>query len=168
MSARAGGQAVQEPEVARLAQAVFALLVIACGAAFILTQHLKHTPAAVQNFEMDSAFHPTATPAARCRGRVPRGQVNASERVEYLSFKPARAEQVTVEILDSADARVATIVSDLPAERYKQLSLCWNGQLGPIQSGGLAPAGEYRVRVILRSQGLTRDSPGGFKLEAPK
>jgi hypothetical protein len=168
LSAREGAQAVQGPEVARLAGAVFALLVLACGAAFILTQHLKHTPAAVQNFEMDTAFHPTAQPAARCRGRVESGQVNASERVEYLSFKPARAERVTVEIIDSAQASVATIVSDLPAERYKQLSLCWNGQLGATQSGGLAPVGEYRVRVLLRSQGLTRDSPRGFRLEAPR
>jgi hypothetical protein len=152
----------------RLAQVVFALLVIACGAAFVVIQRLKHTPAAVQTFEMDSSFKPTARPAARCRGRVPRAKVNASKRIEYLSFKPARAEPVTVEILDSAGASVATIVSDLPAERYKQLSLCWNGQLGTAQSGGLAPPGEYRVRVILRDQGLTRDSPRTFELEAPE
>jgi hypothetical protein len=147
---------------------VFALLVAACGAAFIITQRLKHTPAAVQNFQMDGSFRPTGTPAARCRGRVPSRLVNASKRIEYLSFKPARAERVTVEILDAAEVAVATIVSDLPAERYKQLSLCWNGQLGPAQSGGLAPVGEYRVRVILRSQGLTRDSPRSFELEAPR
>jgi hypothetical protein len=152
----------------RLAQVVFALLVIACGVAFVVTQHLKHRPAAVQNFEMDTSFQPTATPAARCRGRVPRAMVNASRQIEYLSFKPARAERVTVEIVDSAGASVATVVSELPAERYKQLSLCWNGQLGPTQNGGLAPAGEYRVRVLLRDQGLTKDSPRTFELEAPR
>lgn len=159
---------MQQPEVARLGQAVFAALVIACGAAFIVTQRLKHTPAAVQSFEMDRFFSPAATPAASCRGRVPSGLVNASGRVEYLSFKPARAEPLTVEIIDSAEASVATIVSDLPAERYKQISLCWNGQLGPTESGGRAPAGEYRVRVILHDQGLAKDSPDSFKLEAPK
>jgi hypothetical protein len=50
-------------------------------------------------------------------------------------------------------------------ERYKPLSLCWNGQLGPLQSGGLAPPGVYRLRVHLHSQDLTRESTRSFKLE---
>ncbi len=95
---------------------------------------------------MDEAFYPSRTPAAACRGKVPTRQVNASERIEYLSFKTAQAEAVTVEIINSAEQSVATIVRDLPVERYKPLSLCWNGQLGPTQSGGLAPPGEYRLQ----------------------
>jgi hypothetical protein len=145
---------------------VFAGLVIACFAAFVVTQRLKHTPTPVQNFEMNEAFHPTRVPAAGCRGRVPASRVNATERIEYLSFKPAQAEAVTVEILDSAETDVATIVRDLPAERYKQLSLCWNGQRGPTQSGGLAPPGEYRLQVSLLGQNRTVKSPHGFTLEA--
>ncbi len=144
---------------------VFAVLVVACFAAFVLTQRLKHTPTPVQSFEADMAFYPTSTPAASCRGKVPAGQVNASERIEYLSFKPAQAEAVTVEVIDSAEQRVATVVRALPAERYKQLSLCWNGQLGPTQSGGLAPPGEYRIQVKLLSLDRTVKSTVFFKLE---
>lgn len=147
---------------------VFAVLVVACFAAFVITQRLKHTPTPVQNFEADEAFYPTGAPEASCRGRVPRSQVNSSKQVEYLSFKPTHAEAVTAEIIDSAERYVATIVRDLPAERYKQLSLCWNGQRGPTQSGGLAPVGEYRMRVRLLSLDRTVNATDSFKLEASR
>jgi hypothetical protein len=150
----------------RLGRVVFAVLVVACFGAFAATQRLKHTPPAVQSFEMDEAFHPNRVPAASCRARVPSLQVNSSERIEYLSFKLAQADEVTVAIADAAERSVATIVRDLPAQRYKQLSLCWNGQLGPTQSGGLAPPGRYRVRVRLRGQEVTRYSPQSFELVA--
>jgi hypothetical protein len=162
----AGGRARGEPTGAqRLARVVFAVLVFACFVAFVLTQRLKHTPTVVQDFQADEAFHPTGAPAASCRGKVPRAQVNASERIEYLSFKPTHAEAVTVEIIDSSERYVATIARDLPSERYKQLSLCWNGQRGPTQSGGLAPAGEYRMRVKLHGLGRTVNATDSFKLE---
>jgi hypothetical protein len=148
------------------ARLVFAVLVVACFVAFALTQRLKHTPTPVQNFEADEAFYPASRPVAGCRGKVPAQQVNASERIEYLSFKPAQAEAVTVEIIDSAEKSVATVVRALPTERYKQLSLCWNGQLGPTQSGGLAPAGEYRIQVKLLSLDRTVKSTLSFKLGA--
>jgi hypothetical protein len=165
---RAEGRAssARRREAQRLARVVFAALVVACFAAFAITQRLKHTPTAVQSFEMTTAFHPTRTPAASCRGRVPRSLVDASKRIEYLSFKLAQADEVTVAIVDSAGDDVATIVRDLPAERYKQLSLCWDGHRGPTQSGRLAPPGEYRLRVSLRRQNRTVYSPRSFTLEA--
>ncbi len=149
----------------RLARVVFAVLVVACFAAFGVTQRLKHTPTPVQEFKMDTAFTPTRVPAAACRGRVPARLVNSSGRVEYLAFKIAQADGVTVEIVNSANHRVASVVRDLPVERYKPLSLCWNGQLGPTERGGLAPPGEYRLLVHLHSQDLTRYSTGSFRLE---
>jgi hypothetical protein len=155
-------------EARQLARIVFGTLVVACFAAFVATQRLKHTPTPVQSFEMNVAFYPTRVPAAACRGRVPTRLVNASKRIEYLSFKPAQADEVTVEIVNSANQGVARIVRDLPAERYKQLSLCWNGQLGASESGGLAPPGEYRLRVHLHSQDLTRYSTRSFKLEGAR
>jgi hypothetical protein len=163
-----GGTRGDSREAQRLARVVFAVVVLACFVAFVLTQRLKHTPTAVQNFEADEAFRPTATPAAGCRGRVPLTRVNATKRIEYLSFKPAQAEAVTVEILNPAEQSVARIVRGLPAERYKQLSLCWNGQRGPAESGGLAPAGTYRVQVKLLGSNRTVKSPDTFKLEAPR
>jgi hypothetical protein len=166
----AGGAAApgEARDAHRLARVVFAVVVVACFAAFAATQRLKHTPAAVQDFKADEAFRPTGAPAASCRGRVPRRQVNASERIEYLSFKPTHAEAVTAEIVDSSERYVATVVRDLPAARYKQVSLCWNGQRGPAQAGGLAPVGEYRLRVRLQGLGRTVAATDTFHLEAPR
>jgi hypothetical protein len=165
----AGEAARAESQQAQvLARVVFAVLVVACFVAFVLTQRLKHTPTPVQTIEMDKVFYPHRAPAAACRGKVAISQVNSTERIEYLSFKPAQAEPVTVEIINSGEKSVATIVRALPVEKYKQLSLCWNGQLGPTQSGGLAPPGEYRLQVKLPDLGRTVKSTNTFKLEAPR
>jgi hypothetical protein len=151
----------------RLAQVVFALLVLACFAAFVITQRLKHTPTAVQSFKLTPIFSPNPT-----------GHIKA----ERISFKLANAERVTVAILDSDERTVATLVSDRPVVRYKQFSLRWNGREGdahtytvrggadgttivvPHNTGSPAPAGEYRVRVTLHAQNRSVLSPSGFTL----
>jgi hypothetical protein len=149
---------------------VFAALVIACFAAFVITQRLKHTPTAVQRFELAPVFSPTPT------GHI---------KVEPISFKLANAERVTVTILDSAEDTVATLVRDQPVARYKQFALRWNGRTGtahshtvaagpdgttivtPVNTGAPAPTGEYRVRVYLREQRRAVLSPTGFTLVRP-
>jgi hypothetical protein len=151
----------------RLAQVVFALLVLACFGAFILTQRLKHTPTALQQFRLTPRFSPT-----------PQGHI----KQERISFKLARADEVTVTILDAAGNTVATLVREYPVARYKRLSLRWNGRRGtahgytalsaadgativtPRNSGALAPAGEYRVHVSLREQHRTVPGPRAFTL----
>ncbi len=160
--------ALRGPGTERLARVVFGVLVVACFAAFGVTQRLKHTPTAVQSFEQTEAFYPTRVAAAGCRGRVPKSRVLASERIEYVSFKPAQADAVTVAIVNAAGGEEATLVRNLPVERYKQLSLCWNGQRGSRQRGGLAPPGEYRLRVSLRGRSLPVYSPEGFALRAAR
>ena len=135
-----------------LARIVFALLVLACFAAFLITQRLKHTPTAVQRFYLTPYFSP-----------YPSGHV----KQEAISFKLAHAEAVTVTIIDADGNTVATLVRDYPVARYKQFSLRWNGRRGsahrylhahsphglpilvPLNGGAIAPAGEYRVRVSL-------------------
>jgi hypothetical protein len=169
-SARGGraedrAQSGRRREAKRLAGAVFAVLVLASVAAFFLTQRLKHTPTAVQRIEMTPAFRPTRAAAAGCSAPLVPRLVGATERLEYLSFKIAQADEVTVTIIDPAGDQVATIVHDLSLERYKQLSLCWNGHRGPAQRGRLAAPGEYRMQVSLRRQRLTRLSPHSFTLE---
>ena len=150
-----------------LARVVFAALVIACFAAFAITQRLKHTPTVVQRFELTPIFSPT-----------PAGHI----KEELISFKLAAADEVTVTIEDSAQDTVATLVRDRPVVRYKQFSLRWNGRMGtahrytvlsgpdgttvvtPFNTGRPAPAGEYRVRVSLREQHRSVLSPSGFRL----
>jgi hypothetical protein len=151
----------------RPAQVVFALLILACFAAFFLTQRLKHTPTAVQQFRLTPVFSPT-----------PAGHV----KQERISFKLAQADAVTVTIINSKGDQVAALVHDYPVARYKPLSLRWNGRLGsargyavlagpdgrsilvPSNRGRLAPTGEYRVRVTLRKQGRSVLSPRSFTL----
>jgi hypothetical protein len=141
--------------------------VLASLAAFFLTQRLKHTPTAVQRFELTPRFWPTLP-----------GQLNE----EHLSFKLARADEVTVTIVDAAGDTVATLVRDHPVVRYKQFSLRWNGRergprgyalsqradgttvLTPFNYGRLAPAGDYRFRVSLHAQRRSLLSPRSFTL----
>lgn len=154
-----------------LVPVVFALLVIASVAAFFITQHLKHTPTAVQRFERTPTFDPAAA--------IP------EDRQEHISFKLAQADEVTVAIVDSNLDVVATLLRDYPVPRYKQLSLRWNGRRGtarsvavivsstghrslvPLTTGALAPPGEYRVRVNLRRQDREVLSPWSFTLQRP-
>jgi hypothetical protein len=151
----------------RPAQVVFALLILACFAAFFLTQRLKHTPTAVQEFKLTPFFSP------RPAGRV---------KQERISFKLAKADAVTVTVIDSKGDQVATLLRGYPVARYKPFSLHWNGRQGtargytllegpderrilvPSNRGRLAPAGEYRVRVTLREQGRSVLSPRSFTL----
>jgi hypothetical protein len=154
----------------RPAGVVFGLLVVACFVAFFLTQHLKHTPTAVQVFKLTPRFSPT-----------PSGHI----KQERISFRLARSDQATVSVVDSAGAEVARLLHDYPVQRYKQLSLRWTGRLGtahgyslvagpdgrsalqPRLSGAPAPAGEYRVRVTLREQRRSVLSPRSFTLVRP-
>jgi hypothetical protein len=151
---------------------VFALLIAACFAAFFLTQRLKHTPTVLQTFQRSPTFSPRSA--------------HPADRLERISFKLARADEVTVTIVDSNLNVVATLLHDYPVHRYKQLSLRWNGRRGDATAytvqvsssghrfllarttGRLAAPGEYRVRVALRHDGRQVLSPWSFTLEAPK
>jgi hypothetical protein len=149
---------------------VFGLLVLACLAAFFVTQRLKHTPTAVQRFKMTPSFSPT-----------PGGPL----KEESISFRIAHSDAVTVTIINAKGDDVATLVRDYPVVRYKRFSLRWNGRLGaargyslialtpsttkrfaivPANEGKVAPAGEYRVRVALRKQDRSVLSPASFTL----
>jgi hypothetical protein len=156
------------PRVDPRARVVFALLVLACFAAFLITQRLKHTPTAVQDFEMTPSFSP-----------YPAG----GRQEAHISFKLEHAEAATVTIIDASGDTVATLVRDRPLARYKQFSLRWNGRRGlarryryaltphgrtiviPVNEGPLAPAGEYRVRVALSHHSPVL-STGNLTLEA--
>lgn len=153
--------------VGLLPSLVFAVLVLACFSALIVTQRLKHTPTLVQEFKQTSSFSP---------------QSSGPHRLEAISFKLAQADVVTVTIVSSSGRTVATLVRDRQVARYKRLSLRWNGREGaprgyrvltsphgyesllPVNRGRIAPAGEYGVRVGLRAQDRTVPSPRDFTL----
>jgi hypothetical protein len=152
-----------------LAGVVFAVLVVACFAAFLITQRLKHTPTAVHRFQLSTAFSPY-------RG--------ANAKLEEISFELANAEPVTVTIIDSDGNTVATLFRNYPAPRYKEVSLRWNGHRGvahrvghlitpagrsipvPENEGAIAPPGGYRVSLSLRNHGQVL-LPRSFSLVRP-
>jgi hypothetical protein len=140
---------LKSPGVDPLAKLVFALLVLACFAAFFVTQRLKHTPTVVQRFLHGPYFLP---------------QSNGPRREERLSFRIREADLVTVTIIGPAEEEVATLVRDRPLAGYTQLKLRWNGRRGPTSSGTPAPPGEYRVRVDLLHRERKVVSPWSFKL----
>jgi hypothetical protein len=167
LSAATEAQATEKPTTDSAAKVVFAMLVLACFAAFFVTQRLKHTPTAVQQFRLTPRFSPT-----------PSGHI----KQERISFKLAKANQVTVTIIDAKGNLVATLVREQQVPRYKVFSLRWNGRLGtarryallagangrtivvPATEGRTAPAGEYRVQVRLRGRALPVLSPRSFTL----
>jgi hypothetical protein len=139
-----GGSSVQT-----LTRVIFALLVFASLAAFVITQRLKHTPTPVQRFTLLPVFSPS-----------PLGH----NKQELFSFLISHSDRVTVTIVDSDAATVATVAHDLPLRRYSQLALAWDGRRGPHADGALAPSGEYRVRIALLDQHREIFSPKDFRL----
>lgn len=151
----------------RIAKVVFAVLVVACFGALLLTQRLKHTPTVVQKFMLTPRLDPYA------------GGEAAEERI---SFELKQADRVTVAIEGPAGEAVATLVKGLAVGSSQTLSLRWNGRQGTAQGygvlrradgyttllprtrGAVAPAGEYTVRVSLRRQKRTVPSPRTFEL----
>jgi hypothetical protein len=154
----------------RVGGVVFALLVLGCFAALLITQRLKHTPTLVQE--------PKLTPVI-----APAGAGELKE--EHIAFKFAEADDVTVTIERVGGGDVATLVRDLPVPRYKIISLRWNGREGtarhysvlrrangyttllPLTRGAVAPAGEYRVRLSVSKQNRSLYLPRNFTLVKP-
>lgn len=138
----------------RLAIAVFAVLALASVAAFFVAQRLKHTPTAVQQLQIDPSFYPAA---------------GGDPREEALSFQLERADEVTVQILDIRGVVVATLAVRDSLPEYETETFHWNGREGVAQgghgpTGAPAPAGEYKVRLLLRRRGLELHSPTDFLL----
>ena len=124
-----------------LASVVLAVLVLACVGAFFLTQHLKHTPTAVQTFELTPVFSPY--PGARLKQ-------------EAISFKLKRADAVTVTIIDSRGNVVATLVRGREVPRYKQFSLRWNGRRGVARRYEVARTASGRAVLVALPSGPAR------------
>jgi hypothetical protein len=168
--AGARGRSADGSSGERLARVVFALLVVGCFAALLITQRLKHTPTLVQEAKLSHVIAPASS---------------GESREEHIAFKLAKADRVTVVVENSSDEIVATLVRGLPVGRYKTLSLRWNGHRGtahsysvlrkadgyttlvPRNHGVFASPGEYSVRVELRKEDRSVPFPHTFKLVGP-
>ncbi len=133
--------------------AAFVALVIATIGAFFVTQHLKVTTPLIAGFPrpVPSSINPVN--GGSCRVRNPAGElVRVSFKQTRVSFYLLhRADNVEVYIVNSA----GTIVDTLPGSGArmtigKRRTFVWSGR---EDSGSVAPAGQYTIRVSLVHQG---------------
>ncbi len=134
----------------RLAQVVFALLVVSAFGAFFAAQELKSAPSVVQRFQIKyRVISPNRD------GRFDRQRV---------SFRLKRADTVDVAVVDDQGDTVKELASGLRMAAYAQLtpSLVWDGT---DERGREVPDGTYRVRITLRDQGRNVIVPRAFRVD---
>ena len=134
-----------------VARAVFALLVVATGAAFFVTQRLKTNDPVVKRIALQRFFSPNGD------GRKERAGV---------SFQLPKGDRVTVEVVDGGGDRVRRL-ADGRRLRAGTHEFEWDGR---DDRRRLAKDATYYVRVSLREQGRAVTAPRGIVLttEAPK
>jgi len=128
--------AVQERTGRRVAQLVFAVLVLATLGAFFVAQRLKQSPAAVVTSLQTRAFSP-----------------NGDGRQERAAFtlRLRRADDVSIAVLNrETDERVRTLVTDRPIPAGRPVTFQWDGR---TDEGRVAPDALYKILVSLRRQG---------------
>lgn len=127
----------------RAARIVFALLVLATLAAFVVGQRLKSSPPLVVRPWVDRVFSPAAAEPAKRRAKI--------------SFWIVRDDRVTVSIVNDQGRIVRTVVDGVELPRRVRRTWWWDGR---TDEGAVVPDGAYRVRVALLRQGRTIDLPG--------
>jgi hypothetical protein len=123
--------------VTRLAAGVFAALVVATFAAFLVAQRLKSEPSVVQRVMGARVFSPN--------------QDSRFDRMR-ISFTLSETDEVRAAVIDDAGDVVATIAEDLRITKWRQERVSWDGI---TDDGRRAPDGRYRIRLTLERQGRT-------------
>jgi flagellar hook assembly protein FlgD len=123
--------------VTRVAAGVFAALVVATFAAFLVAQRLKNTPSVVQRVMGARVFSPN--------------QDSRFDRMR-LSFTLTKDDDVRAAVIDDNGDVVATVAEDLNCPAWQQRRVSWDGV---TDDGQRAPDGRYRVRLTLERQGRT-------------
>jgi hypothetical protein len=116
---------------------IFGVLVAATFAAFFVAQRLKNAPSVVQQFNAYYVFSPNGD------GRLDRARI---------TFKVKKADDVTVEMVNSDGDPVKTLLDDRHLDAYAPIkpALRWDGT---GDDGKAVPDGRYRVRITLRHLG---------------
>ena len=133
----------------RFAKVVFALLVIAAGAAFFVAQKLKTSEPVLLSFRLGSeAISPNGD------GRFDRQRV---------TFRLKRSELIDVAVVDQRGDSVREIASDLQVSAYRTIApLSWDGR---DEEGKVVADGRYRIRVTLRREGRRIVVPNSFLVD---
>jgi flagellar hook assembly protein FlgD len=133
--------------VTRLAAGVFAALVVATFAAFLVAQRLKNEPSVVQRVMGARVFSP-----------------NHDSRFDRMrvSFTLSESDEVRAAVIDDEGDVVATIAEDLKITKWRQARVSWDGR---TDDGARAPDGRYRIRLTLERQGRTVTVRRGIRLD---
>jgi hypothetical protein len=129
------------------ARAVFVLLVAATFAAFFVAQRLKSAPQVAGIKKMTRHFSPNG---------------DGRRDVSRIEVRVRRDDDVTIAIVDAADDEVKRLATAVPAVARQALPVTWDGT---TDEGGLAPEGDYRVRVSLRRGGRAVTLGPGLRLD---
>jgi flagellar hook assembly protein FlgD len=122
--------------VTRMASAVFGALVVATFGAFFVAQRLKHEPGTI------FGFHRTAIISPNGDGR---------KDVSRMSFMLKKADDVSVDVVDSRRALIRSLVGDRHLRANRPISgVVWDGR---DDEGRIVPDGIYQVRLTLRREG---------------
>ena len=131
----------------RLAQGLFAVLVLATFSAFFVAQRLKSSPPKVEIRGVDPVLSPNRD------GRKDRGRI---------SFVLQRSDRVDVAIIDGDGDFVRELIPGREVAPGRLVRAVWNGR---EDDGRRAPDGEYRARINLRRQGQTLIVPRTIVLD---
>jgi flagellar hook assembly protein FlgD len=133
--------------VTRLAQGLFAALLLATFAAFFVAQRLKSTPPRIQGLGVVSYFSPNRD------GRFDQAPI---------SFRLKRGDVVDVAILDADGDAVRQLVQGRSVGDGERVRAVWDGL---DDDGRRAHDGTYRPRLVLRRQGRSLVLPRNIRLD---
>jgi hypothetical protein len=119
----------------RPAAAVFAALLLATVGALVAAQRLRAASATIADFARTPVFSPNGD------GRLERAGVR---------FRLARADRVTVAVVDAGGAAVRTLVRGRTVAAGREVRAAWDGR---DDAGTRARDGRYRYRITLQRQG---------------
>jgi hypothetical protein len=120
-----------------LVPVLFAALVLATLAAFVIAQRLKRTGLVLDRVKVTHVFTPNRN--------------GIKDRARFR-FRLTRPDEADVQVVNRKDDIVRTIATDRPLRSYHYYVFHWSGR---TDSGTPAPRGKYRIRVVLREQGRT-------------
>ena len=117
-----------------LVPAFFAALVLATVGAFAYAQRAKHRDLLLDRVRLTRDFSPNG---------------DGRRDIAYVRFRITNDDRATVAIVDERGRHVRTLARNQALRDYKYLVFTWNGR---DRAGRLAPAGAYRLRVLLHGQ----------------
>jgi hypothetical protein len=134
--------------VTRLAQVLFAVLVLATGGAFVLAQRLKQAPKAVEADTLTRVFSPNG---------------DGVNDVARFSIRLRRADDVDVTVLDRKTGRqVRQLINGRHIAANHTVFFTWDGR---TDAGTRAPDAFYKLRITLRNQGRSSIANKRFVLD---